>query len=121
MIQFVEDYIEKLDPEATFGQLQDEPSRLLNCAVTKNTVNNYYSSDTVLINISVFMRDDSYQDVRTRHSEFMEKLLNSYALDVGDCRIVDTRLVQELEPNRDIKNRYTMYSNYTMLIYKKEK
>lgn len=117
MILQVENYIETLYPEMTFGQIQDTPDNLVNINMSYSSENLYFNNDTTgSLHLNVFIRANTYEEVMDRYSEIDKVLTDIYDTKINKLHIIHTKLLQCDETIRDNKNRYYKFINYSMLI-----
>lgn len=116
MIQAVENYIETLFPQATFGQIAEEDS-VMNLNIF-DTGNNPFFKDgkTHIFKINLFIRDTSYEVMQKLNEEVGIALNNIYDVDTENIHIVNTKKTSSQEPFRDEKNRYNIQSAFEMLL-----
>ncbi len=116
MIKAIEDYINELYPEMTFGQIADE-DKLLNMSIY-DTGNNPFFRDakTHVLIVNLFIRDTSYEAVRDKNERVGMSLNNIYDVDISNIHIVNTKKTGSQEPFRDEKNRYGIYTTFEMLV-----
>lgn len=117
MIKEVENHISKIYPNMTYGQIADSPDNLFNLRIYENVNKPFFSDDkTHVLSINLFIRDVSFENMQSNNEIVNDSLNKLYDISIPGYHIVDTNLKGSSEPQRDIKNRYSVYSNYEMLI-----
>lgn len=110
-------YIKKLIPEATYGQIQDSPDNLININIYIPDMNMYFN-DTSTQNfiINLYIRNSKFEELMKINENISQKLVNSYDKNIGDLHLVNTKKTNEREVQRDNKNRYSQSSSFKMTI-----
>lgn len=120
MIKAVQDYLETLYPNITFGQIQDNPNTLINVNVYDNGNNPFFDGDAHILTLDLYIRDESFENMITSNEDVTNSLLDTYDKSISNYHIVRTKKESSQEPSRDEKNRYSIYSTYEILIEKME-
>lgn len=120
MIKAVQDYLETLYPNITFGQIQDSPNTLINVNVYDKGNNPFFDGDAHILTLDLYIRDESFENMITSNEDVTNSLLDTYDKSISNYHIVRTKKESSQEPSRDEKNRYSIYSTYEILIEKME-
>lgn len=116
MIKELEDYLQELFPDVTFGQIQDL-DEVMNMNLYDTGKTPYFNdTNSHQLRLTTYIRSSKFENLQATN-ESMDKLLSKqYDIMVGDYHIVSLNKSDGQEPQRDTKNRYSITSTYEVLI-----
>lgn len=119
MINAIQDYLETVFPNITFGQIQDIPDNLLNMNIIDSGRKPFFNDEkSHILSVSLYVRNSSFENMQNKNGEVSARLLNIYDTIIPGVHIVDTKQTGSEEPFRDSKNRYYQLSSFEMLVEK---
>lgn len=118
MIKTLEDYFEELfaPTKITYGQIQEEDNQV-NMNIYDTGKKPFFDDDrTHILTIKMFIRDTSFEKLQENNEVIGNSLCNQYDKIISNCHLVQIKKTGSQEPQRDMKNRYSITSTFEVLI-----